>query len=393
MGKVVITGKGRRWLAGGHPWVYADEVADATAQGGELAPIEDPSGQTVGWGLFSAHSKIAVRLVSRGSEQPNREFWRGRVQRAVDLRRELGLLDPEGACRLLAGDAEGLPGFVVDRYADVLVVQCGTQAAERMRDFVLELFDEVLPEKPRAIVERSDLAVRKLEGLEPRVLELRGSVGEETLVREPGMVYAVDVLAGHKTGHYLDQRENRMAAARTLARVERARVLDAFSYDGLFGLRAALAGASEVLCLDQNQAAGERLLRNAERNGVAGRMRFERANAMKALRDFEPGAFDLVVLDPPAFARNRGEVEGALRGYRELNLRGMLATRPGGRLVSASCSYAIKRDVFQDCLAKAARDAERDAWIEEWRGAAPDHPVHLHLPESGYLKCAILRLG
>ncbi len=404
MGKVTLTGKGRRWVLGGHPWVYADDLAGGEGEPGELLPVEDPAGRVVGWGLFSAHSKIAVRLVTRDAEQPTRAFWKERVARAIAWRAELGQLAPDDACRLLSGDAEGVPGLVIDRYADVLVVACGTQAADRMRDFLIELVDEVLVETvgsaPATVVDRSDASVRRLEGLERRVEVLRGRLAGPVIVREPGLEYAVDVTSGHKTGHYLDQRENRMAAAESLVRGASdrpRRVLDAFSYDGLFGIRAALAGAADVLCLDQNAAAGERLLENAERNGVADRVRFERTNAMKSLRDYADLApaerYDLVVLDPPAFARNRGEVDGALRGYRELNLRGLAATRPGGRLVTSSCSYAVKREQFLDTVADAAKDAGRDVYLEEFRGAARDHPVHVNLPESAYLKCCFLRVG
>ena len=398
----MLTGKGRRWVLGGHPWVYADDLAGGEGEPGELLPVEDPAGKVIAWGLFSAHSKIAVRLVSRGPQQPNRAFWTERIQRAVRWRSELGRLEPQGACRLLSGDAEGVPGLVVDRYADVLVLQSGTQAADRMRDFLIELLDEALGEKglvPSIVVDRSDASVRRLEGLERRVEVLRGSLSGPAVVREAGLEYTVDVTGGHKTGHYLDQHDNRIAAVQSLARSRgegRQRVLDAFSYDGLFGIRAALAGADEVLCLDQNEAAGERVLENAERNGVADKVRFEKTNAMRSMRDYadipEEERYDLVVLDPPAFARNKKEAEGAMRGYRELNLRGIAATRPGGRLVSASCSYAIGRERFLESISLASKDAGRDVYLEELRGASADHPVHVNLPESGYLKCCFLRV-
>lgn len=390
MGKLVLTGKGRRWFQSGHPWIYADDIASGEGQRGELLPIFDPSDRPLGWGLFSSESKIAVRVVARGDKQPNREFWKGRIERAVKTRQDLGRLDPAGACRLLSGDSEGIPGLIVDLYADVAVLQCGTQAADRMRDFVVELLDECLPFPLRAVVDRSDASVRRLEGLESRTEVVRGELGGPVVVRDAGLEHAVDVLAGHKSGHYLDQRDNRIAAAE---RVRGRKVLDAFSYDGLFGIRAAMAGASDVLCLDQNADAGERVLENARRNGVEDRVRFEKVNVMKDLRDRVDGEerFGVVVLDPPAFARNRREVQGAVRGYRELHLRGMNLLDPGGHLVACSCSYAMDREGFMATLSEAARDAGREMWIEEVRGASPDHPVNLHLKESEYLKCAILR--
>lgn len=391
MGRVQLTGKGRRWVLGGHPWIYEDDIADGEGSPGELVPVSDPNDKPLGWGLLSTESRIAVRLVTRAPEQPNRAFWADRIRAAIERRRRHGLLDPEGACRLLGGDADGVPGFVVDRYADVLVAQCGTQGADRMRDFLLELVEECLDVPIRAILDRSDTSVRRLEALDKRVEWVRGDVDGTLVVREPGLEYEVDVLAGHKTGHYLDQRDNRVAAAEL---VGGGRVLDAFCYDGLFGIRAALAGAEEVLCLDQAEAAGERLRRNAERNGVSDRVRFERANAMKDLRSRtdDPARYEVVVVDPPAFARNRREAEGAERGYRELNRRAAALVAPGGALVSASCSYHVRAHEFLEILARAMRDAGREAWVERSTGAAPDHPFALALPESQYLKCAFLRL-
>jgi 23S rRNA (cytosine1962-C5)-methyltransferase len=256
---------------------------------------------------------------------------------------------------------------------------------------------EALPERPRAVLDRSDASVRKLEALEPRVEWLAGEPVEPVEVVEaatadaPALVYEVDVLEGHKTGAYLDQRENRGSAARFASGLD---VLDAFSYDGLFGIRAALAGARSVLCIDQAQAAGERLLRNAERNGVSERVRFERANAMHDLRDRASSGerYGLVIVDPPAFARNRREAEGAARGYRELNRRAIALVQPGGVLVSASCSYNVQREEFVDHLAAAAGLEGREARMFDFTGAAPDHPVRPDLPESSYLKCAFLAL-
>ena len=206
------------------------------------------------------------------------------------------------------------------------------------------------------------------------------------------MVYEVDVLAGHKTGHYLDQRDNRVLAARC---AEGGAVLDAFSYDGLFGIRAALAGAKSVLCLDQSESAGERVMRNAERNGVADRVSFEKVNAMHNLRDrVDAGEnYRLVVCDPPAFARNKRETEGAQRGYRELARRGLALTELGGAFVIASCSYNIDRKSFTGCLADASLQVAREARIFNFTGAAADHPVLATIPETDYLKCAFIRVG
>lgn len=391
MGKMILSGKGRRWLLSGHPWVYADDVADGKGEPGELVPVEGPNGDALGWALFSNSSRIALRMVTRGSEQPNRDFWLGLVRRALRRREQHGMLDPEGACRLIAGDADGLPGFVFDRYGTIGVLQCGTQGADRMRGFLVELVEEVLAFPLTTIVDRSDTSVRRFENLEERTEVVRGTLPDEVLVREGEVVYEVDVLQGHKTGAYLDQSVNRARAARHAVR---GRALDAFAYDGLFGIHAALAGAEEVVCLEQNQAACARIQRNAERNGVADRVRVERANCMQELRNRteRDERYSLVVVDPPAFARNRKEAAGAERGYVELNRRAFALAEEGGVVVSASCSYNVRAEAFVGHLASAAHLAERQIVLEELAGAGPDHPHLITLPESQYLKCAFLRV-
>lgn len=393
MGKMILSGKGRRWLLSGHPWVYADDVADGKGEPGELLPVEGPNGDELGWALFSSSSKIALRMVTRAPEQPNRAFWLTLVERAVSRRQGHGMLDPEGACRLISGDADGLPGFILDRYGTVVVVQCGTQAADRMRDFLIELVEEALPFPLTAVVDRSDTSVRRLENLETRSELVRGSLPDELLVREGEALYEVDVFNGHKTGAYLDQSSNRARAADEV-RVRGGQVLDAFAYDGLFGIQAALAGAEDVVCLEQNQAACERIGRNAERNGVADRVRVERANCMQELRArAEKGErYGMVVVDPPAFARNRREAAGAERGYVELNRRAFALTEEGGAVVSASCSYNVRAEAFVKHLASAAHSARAQVALEALTGASPDHPHLITLPETQYLKCAFLRV-
>jgi len=389
---VHTTGKGRRWLAGGHPWLYRDDVASADAEPGELVAVVDPAGTTVGHGLFSARSRIAVRLVSRDKHRPDDSFWSTRVERAVAHRARHGFLDERGACRLLAGDADGVPGLVVDRYADVLVVQSGTLAADRLRDGIVDTLITALPFRVRAVYERSDAGARKLEGLEQRTGPVRGELGGEVIVEEDGLSFAVDVEHGHKTGHYLDQRANRTAAAQ-LSRG--GRMLDAFCYDGLFAIRAALSGAKLALGLDQSAAALERARANAERNGVGDRVRFEKADCMQDLRDRGRGGerYEVVVVDPPAFARNRNELAGAERGYIELNRRGFELVEDGGTLVSASCSFNVRPADFTAWIARAAHLAGVDAWLDDFRGAPTDHPVLLTLPETSYLKCAFARVA
>jgi len=395
MEKVVLTGKGRRWVRSGHPWIYRDDLSEVAAESVAVVLVEDARGEHVGFGMYSSASRIAVRLVTRGRRAPDAEFWRARVARALRARSAMGLDRADSACRWIAGDADGIPGLVADRYARVLVLQCGTLAADRLRDLVVDHVDEIaraeLGFALECVVDRSDSAARKLEALERRVEIVSGALPSSLVVREGDLNYEVDVLAGHKTGHYLDQRDNR---ARAAERAHEERVLDAFSYDGLFGIRAALSGASSVLCIDQSQAALERALRNAERNGVADRVRVLRADCMDELRSLARAdeRFGLVIVDPPAFAKNRREIAGAERGYVEVNRRAMALVRPGGTLVSASCSYNVRPEAFVSFLASAASHARREVYLEALCGAARDHPALVTLPESAYLKCAFLRV-
>ena len=278
-GHAILSGRGRTRLLGGHPWISADDVHAAEAEPGAVVRVLAPDQSPLGWALYSSTSRIALRLLSRAAEEPGPELWRTRAEAAVAHRRALGLLGPRDACRLVNGDADGFPGLVVDRYADALVLQSGSQGSDRQRDAWLVAIEAALGTRAASVLDRSDSATRAHEELEKRVEWLRGERSEPVLVEEgarpgvPTLTYEVSLTEGHKTGHYLDQRENRAEAARFAAG---ARVLDAFSYDGLFGIRAALAGARDVLCLDQSQDALERALRNAERNGVAGKLRVAR---------------------------------------------------------------------------------------------------------------------
>lgn len=390
MSRVRISGRGRRRLEGGHPWIFADDVTATEAQPGDVVAIHAPDERLLGHGLYSSESKIRVRLITRDEHAPDEAFWCGRLARALAARRRMGLFDPAGACRVLAGDADGVPGLVIDHYAGVFVLQSGSQGSDRLRDvFVSALLAQC--GTPRAIVDRSDASVRRLEGLEKRMEVLRGELPEVLEVREDQLLYEVDVLHGHKTGHYLDQRVNRRRAAELAVGGD---MLDAFSYDGLFGVRAALAGARSVLCLDQSEAALERARRNAERNGVSGKLRCERVDVMRDLRArAESGArFAVVVVDPPAFAKNKAELAGAERGYRELNARALRLVEAGGHLVSASCSHAVRAEHFVQLLAQAATLARRDVYLEDLLGASPDHSALMVLPESSYLKCAFMRV-
>jgi len=374
-----------RWARTGHPWIYRDDLASCSAASGDVVPVLRPDGGILGWAAFGERSKIALRFLTRGPEEPDaKRLLLDRLEQAAALRESL--VRDASAYRLVSSEADGLPGLVVDRYGQVFSLQTSSPLAERWKGSVADWLEERF--SPRAIVERNEGAVRDLEGLPRGSGVLRGSLPEAVWAEERGVRYRVDVLSGQKTGAFLDQRENRLLVrghARGL-------VLDAFAYEGLFSLNALVGGADRVVCVESAARCGEAARANFEANGFAGRFGWVRANAFDYLREASRGSFDLVVLDPPAFAKNRAEVAGALRGYREINLRAMRALRPGGVLVSCSCSSNVRPEVFLDILRLAAGDAGRRVLLLELRGQSGDHPVLLNLPESSYLKSAFLRV-
>jgi 23S rRNA (cytosine1962-C5)-methyltransferase len=377
-------------LRAGHPWVFSNEVApfgdrQPRFEPGELVRVADARGRPLGVGYYNPHTLIAARLLSRATEPIDREFFEGRVAAALALR-ERHLPGAE-AYRVVFGEADGLPGLVVDRYGAALVVQPLTAGMERLLPLALAALEARLA--PEGIVVRRDASVRGLEGLSLAEPEVRGRVGSPLVVDVNGLAFEVDPSRGQKTGFFLDQRANH-------ARVDRvadgARVLDAFCYGGAFGLRAARAGAREVTLLDASADALALARRNAERNGLADRCRFERGDALDRLAALDAAGerFDLIVLDPPAFAKSRKQLAAARRGYREINRRALRLLAPGGHLLSCSCSHHVDRETFRDIVRDAAADAGRAALVVESGGQAPDHPVLLGCPETDYLKCLLV---
>jgi 23S rRNA (cytosine1962-C5)-methyltransferase len=380
---VTITRRGEQRVRNGHPWIYKSDVAAADAAGGDLVAVVDHRGQLAGHALYSDRSEIALRMFSRAAAPPGLPLWRERLRQACDFRSSLGL--DATACRLVHGEADLLPGLVVDRYGDYLVVQALAQTTDRMLPEITALLVELLA--PAGILARNDPKVRLLEGLEQRVDVLYGTVPETIEVREGAVVYDVDPYHGQKTGLFLDQRENRIAAAK----YAHGRVLDAFSYNGGFAL--ALAPVSrEVVAVDISEAAVERIRANARRNGIAN-VDARAMNVFDELRELERRGerFDTIVLDPPAFAKNRAAVSRALSGYKEINLRALKLLPPGGFLITCSCSYNVSEAAFAEVIASAAIDARADVTVVEKRMQARDHPVLMTVPETFYLKCFILR--
>lgn len=390
MEKIVVRSAGAARLRRGHPWVFSNEVRGRVAalEPGGIVEVEDGHGACLGTAYVNPRSLILGRMLASVRAPIDRAFFKTRILRALALRERLF---PGGdAYRLVFGEGDGLPGLVVDRYGDVLVVQAATLGIDRRLEEIADVLEETL--RPRAIVERSDVSVRALEGLEPRKGVLRGSLAEPVSVEEYGVRFEVDLLTGQKTGFYFDHRENRSAFARLAS--GGGEVLDVFCYLGAWGLRAARAGAGPVTLVDGSADALALARRNAERNGLAERCEFIEGDAFEALARLERAGrrFDAVVLDPPAFVKSRKRIAEGVRGYRDLNARAARLVRDGGLLATSSCSYHLGWDLFEGMLADAVGRARRRATVLHRGGQGPDHPVPLLLPEAAYLKCLILRL-
>lgn len=394
-GIAVITPKGVERARGGHVWIYRSDVLSAPdAAHGAAVRVEDRRGRFVAWAQFSAQSEITLRIISRtdfaaSEATPDfwRAFWRDRL-RDARVWRERVVSDAD-AYRLVHAEADGLPGLIIDRYGDAFSLQTLTSGTDALKPLWVELLREEFG--PRLIVERNDVKVRALEGLPLMTGILHAaSADEPTLfqVAENGIRFWVDLIGGQKTGAFLDQRENRAAALR----YGRGRALDCFSFHGSFALHLARS-CEHVTALDISAPAIERAEMNADLNGLTN-IEFIEANVFDRLRDYEESGerFDTIVLDPPAFAKNRGAVQAALRGYNEINLRAMKLLHPGGVLMTCSCSYHVGEELFLEMLTHAARDAGRTLQLVEKRTQARDHPILLTVPETYYLKCVVLRV-
>ncbi len=383
MSSVTISRRGEDRARAGHPWIYRSDVVTVQAASGDLVEVLGTRGRPIGHALFSDRSEITLRLVEFGSAPPPADFIRRRIAAAVDYRDALQL--DATACRLVHGEADRLPSLIVDRYGDYLVVQALSQGIDRrLREITAALVERV---RPAGILARNDPRVRLLEGLEQKVEILHGEVPPHVEVREGAVRYQVDPWKGQKTGLFLDQRENREAALR----YARGRLLDAFSYNGGFALSLA-PKCESVLAVDISEDAVARIRDNAARNGLA-QVEARAMNVFDELREQERlGArFDTIVLDPPAFAKNKAAVAKAMSGYKEINLRALKLLRPGGFLVTCSCSYNVSEAMFLEVVASAAIDAGAEVTLVEKRAQGRDHPILITVPETYYLKCLILR--
>lgn len=373
-----------RWTAG-HPWIYrADLDGDPALAGGEVVRVVDNRGWFLGTAFYSKHSKISLRFLSYQDVAVDEAFFAGRLRAADALRRQA--LPGETAYRVVHGEADGLPGLVVDRYGDYLSCQFLMGALEQRKELIADLLEAQF--KPKGIMNRSDVSVRKLEGLESVKEVLRGTVPPTVPYQEGLVTMRADLREGQKTGTFLDQRDNHVAAGSYAS----GEALDCFSYVGGFALQLATR-AKKVTAVEISEAAGAQLKANAEANRL-NNVEVVCANAFDFLRDAvdEGRRFDTIVLDPPSFAKNKDAAESALRGYKEINLRAMQLLQPGGFLITASCTYHVDEERFERMLESASADARRRFQIVERRGAGKDHPVLLGLSETRYLKCYVLRV-
>lgn len=374
-------------VLGGHPWVFRSDIEceDGAADGLPVRVLTS-AGRFLAMAVYNPRSQISLRILSRRDEPIDGAFIRGRVRRALDYRRRFADLN---SCRLIFAESDGLPAVIADKFGEVIVLQILCLGMERFKGDIVDALAQEL--SPRGIYERNDVPVRELEGLTQQTGLLFGEVPDRVEMQENGVRFLVDVKEGQKTGFFLDQKENRAAIAPFVSGM---RVLDCFTHTGSFALHAAHYGAAEVTGVDISEHACACALENARLNGVEDRVRFECANAFDFLRAHQTAKeqYDVVILDPPAFTKTRSAVEGALRGYKEINLRGMKLTRDGGFFITCSCSQHVTPDLFRGMLLEAQKDARVQLRQIEWRTQGRDHPILLASPETQYLKCGIFQV-
>ncbi len=397
MSNAVVTlkkGEGRALKAGG-PWIYDNEIESimGSFENGDIVLVHDFDGYPMGKGFINRNSKICIRMMTRRSDvEIDREFLKKRVQDAWEYRKQT--VDTS-SCRVIFGEADFLPGLVVDKFSDVLVVQSLALGIDRVKETIIELLKEILVEdgiQIRGVYERSDAKVRTQEGME----RVKGFIGEpfDPLVEiiENGVKYQVDVKDGQKTGFFLDQKYNRLAIQKLC---KGARVLDCFTHTGSFALNAGIAGAAEVTGVDASELAVHQAEENAKLNGLGDRVKFICEDVFELLPELEKKGekYDVVILDPPAFTKSRNSIKNAVRGYREINLRAMKLVKDRGFLATCSCSHFMDYELFTQTIGQAARNAHKRLRQVEFRTQAPDHPILWGAGDSYYLKFYIFQVA
>jgi 23S rRNA (cytosine1962-C5)-methyltransferase len=387
--KILLARGEDKRIRAGHQWIFSNEIREISGEKspGEAAEIYDSGGAFIGVGYYNPRSLIAARVMARSRVDIDAAgFYRDRITRALTLRH---LLYPGlETFRLVYGEGDFLPGLVVDKFGDYLSVQFLTCGMDIRRELITGVLLELLA--PICIVARNDVSVRSLEGLVETVEILYGELPEHLEIGEHSLRFRVDLLHGQKTGHFLDQKDNHLLLKE---RSKGKKVLDCFSYSGSWGIHAAAFGAAEVTCIDISERAVVMARDNAALNGFGHIVKCEEADVFERLRSLksEGECFDVVVLDPPAFVKSRKVLKEAMKGYHTINRRAMELLRPGGYLITCSCSYHMEREMFRELLASAAQKAGREMRLVEVRSQAPDHPVLLAMPETEYLKCFVLQ--
>ena len=387
MNTVRVNKKGADRVRNGHLWIYRSDLVDVDAAGGSVVSVKDERGNFIGQALFSDSSQIALRFVTLSNEEIDRAWWQRRVREAAGRRN----IPPDtNAYRLIYSEGDLLPSLIVDRYDDVFVMQTLSQGTDAVKPLLSEILIEEF--NPRAVIERNDARVRELEGLPLISATVYGNPPAELEILQHGLRFHVEPLGGQKTGSFLDQRENRLAARAAAATTKKQRALDCFTFNGAFALHLASVCES-VIGIDISSDAVAAARKNATLNELDN-VEFREANVFDALREFEASGerFDVIVLDPPAFAKNRASLKAAIRGYKEINLRALKLLHAGGVLVTCTCSYHVSEELFLEIVNQAAIDARRRVQLIEKRMQAADHPVLLGMPETYYLKCLITRV-
>ena len=401
---LTVTAKGTRWLESGHPWVYDSDVArepdESECENGALVDVVSEKGKYLGTGFLSRLSKLRVRIVSRNAnDRFDENFWRRRVRYAWDYRK--AVMDGQtGCCRLIFGEADAFPGLTVDRFENLLVTQTLSLGMEKIKDMLFPLIVEVLEQDGETIdglFERNDVVLREKEGLTQNKgwFPLPGKKTPEspiTEICENGVFYRVDVENGQKTGFFLDQKYNRRAAAQLAPGKH---VLDCFTHTGAFGLNCAAAGAASVVSVDVSEDALTTARHNAALNGLDGHVEYLCADVfdlLTKLAEQKRGAYDYIILDPPAFTKSSATVANAIRGYKEINLKAMRILPRGGYLATCSCSHFMTDDRFRAMLVDAAKDAQVSLRQIEARQQGPDHPILWNVPETDYLKFYLFQI-
>ncbi len=386
-------GEGRTIKSGGL-WIFDNEIASVMGsfENGDIVIIHDFDGYPLGKGFINTNSKIRIRLMTRHTEQEmDDDFLRMRLQNAWEYRKKTVDIS---SCRVVFGEADFLPGLVIDKFSDVLVVQSLALGIDRYKEKIVDLLKEILNEDGiviRGVYERSDAKVRKQEGME----RIKGFIGDEfdtnVQIVENGVKYYVDVKEGQKTGFFLDQKYNREAIKKLC---KDAKVLDCFTHTGSFALNAGLAGAKSVIGLDASELGVEQARKNAELNGLSDTVTFECADVFDKLPMYEEAGeqFDVVILDPPAFTKSRNSIKNAIKGYREINLRAMKLVKDGGYLATCSCSHFMDYELFTKTIGQAAANVHKRLRQVEFRTQAPDHPILWAAGESYYLKFYIFQV-